>query len=117
MPGNTYQDLEVWKEAIELSVEIYGLTKGFPSDEKFGLVSQMRRSSVSIPCNVAEGRRRRGDKEFRNFLHIAYGSGAELETQMIIARRLGYITVDTTVIDERLTRVMKMLNSFIAKLP
>lgn len=117
MPGNTYLDLDVWKEGIELSIEIYELTKKFPSDERFGLVSQMRRSAVSIPCNIAEGRRRRGEKEFRNFLHIAYGSGAELETQIIIARRLGYIRADVRQIDDRLIRVMKMLNSFIAKLP
>ncbi|MFA6183761.1 MAG: four helix bundle protein [Parcubacteria group bacterium] len=81
---NSYRDLIVWQKAMELVTEIYKLTDKFPKEEIYGIVSQMRRCAISIPSNIAEGRRRDGKKDFRRFLIIAYGSGAELETQIEI---------------------------------
>jgi four helix bundle protein len=81
---NSYKDLIVWQRAMELVVEIYKLTDKFPKEEIYGIISQMRRCAISIPSNIAEGRRRDGKKDFRRFLIIAYGSGAELETQIEI---------------------------------
>jgi len=75
-------------------IEIYDITKTFPSDEKFGLISQIRRAAVSIPANIAEGAARQSDKEFCNFLSIAQGSASELETELLIAKRLNYISVE-----------------------
>ncbi|MEK7618471.1 MAG: four helix bundle protein [Patescibacteria group bacterium] len=87
---NDYKNLIVWQKSMELVVEVYKLTSGYPSSEMYGLTSQSRRCSVSIPSNIAEGKRRETDKEFRRFLLISYGSGAELETQIEIARRLSF---------------------------
>tara|TARA_R110002050_G_scaffold204327_4_gene339828 strand:- start:29514 stop:29801 length:288 start_codon:yes stop_codon:yes gene_type:complete len=87
----THKDLEVWKRSIDLVVLIYDLTKMFPDDEKFGLTSQMRRAAVSIPSNISEGAGRSSTKEFIRFLDIATGSLSELETQLIIVNRLGFI--------------------------
>jgi len=83
--------LEAWKEAVELSVNVYGLTKGFPKEELYALTSQLRRAAVSIPSNIAEGCARNTNGESIHFLYIALGSLAELETQLIIAMKLGYI--------------------------
>ena len=85
---NTYRDLIVWQKSMDLVVEIYKLTKNFPKSEIYGLTSQMKRCAVSIPSNIAEGRRRGSRKDYRHFLIIAYGSGAELETQIEIVKRL-----------------------------
>lgn len=86
-----HKDMEVWKKSIELVTKVYEITKTFPEDEKFGLVSQIRRASVSIPSNIAEGAARNSDKEMLRFLDISLGSIAELETQLIIAENLKYI--------------------------
>lgn len=83
--------LEAWKEAVELSVNVYGLTKGFPKEELYALTSQLRRAAVSIPSNIAEGCARNTGAETIHFLYIALGSLAELETQLIISMKLGYI--------------------------
>ncbi len=111
MEIHSYKDLIVWQRAMELVVELYALSEQFPRSELYGLISQMRRAAVSIPSNIAEGRRRGGQKEYRQFLLIAYGSGAELETQLEIVRRLpwgkGLSTVKT---NQLLEEVMKMLN-------
>lgn len=87
----SFRELEIWKKGIELVKEIYKMTAGFPKSELYGLTSQMRRCAVSIPSNVAEGFRRRHPKEFKRFLTIALGSSAELETQLVIAKELGYL--------------------------
>ena len=87
-----HENLEVWKKAIDLVVSIYDRTKDFPSDEKFGLTSQIRRASVSIPSNVAEGAARQSDQEFIRFLSIAQGSCSEVETQLVISLKLGFLT-------------------------
>ncbi|KKQ55689.1 MAG: S23 ribosomal protein family protein [Parcubacteria group bacterium GW2011_GWA2_38_13] len=113
----SYRDLIVWQRAMELVVEVYGLTKLFPNSELYGMTSQMRRSAVSIPCNIAEGRRRGTRKDYKQFLIIAYGSGAELETQIEIAKRLNLTqNYDYKKIDSYILEVMKMLNSMINKL-
>lgn len=87
----SFRDLEIWKKGIELVKAIYALTDKFPHSEQYGLSSQMRRCAISIPSNVAEGFRRRHPKEFKQFLSIALGSLAELETQTVIAKELEYI--------------------------
>jgi four helix bundle protein len=112
-----HQDLIVWQKAMDLVVLIYDLTKEYPKNELYGLVSQMRRCAVSIPCNIAEGKRRDSRKDYRRFLTIAYGSGAELETQIEISKRLDYVTdKELKKISDLHTEVMKMLNTLIQKL-
>lgn len=87
----THKDLDVWKNSIGLVTDIYSISKGFPKDEQYGLTSQMRRSAISIPSNIAEGAGRNHNKEFVQFLYIAQGSLSELETQLIISLNLKYI--------------------------
>jgi len=91
-----YRDLIVWQKAIEFVTEVYRITEGFPSKEIYGLTSQIRRCAVSIPSNIAEGKGRLTGGEFRQFLGHARGSTLEIETQLLIANRLGYIDQDTT---------------------
>ena len=86
-----HENLEVWQKAIEFVVMIYERTKPFPSDEKFGLTSQVRRASISIAANIAEGAARQSDKEFLRFVSIAQGSCSEVETELLIAEKLGYL--------------------------
>ena len=88
---NNYKELIVWQKSIELVIQIYKATKSFPKEEVYGLSSQMQRAVVSIPSNIAEGHERNSSKEFVQFLYISRGSLAELETQVIIAEKLGYI--------------------------
>jgi len=88
----THKDLEVYKHSLDLVEQIYQLTASFPSSENFGLTSQLRRASVSLPSNIAEGSSRGSTKDFIRFLNMASGSLAEIETQLIIAERIGYIT-------------------------
>lgn len=112
----SYKDLVVWQKAVDLTLEVYRLTNYFPPDERFGLTSQMRRSAVSISSNIAEGKMRGYDGEFHKFLGIAYGSGAELETQLLIAKKLVFGAEDLFVRSESLLgEVMRMLNSLVAK--
>lgn len=92
MSIQNYQDLIVWQKAMTLAELIYALTQHFPKEEIYGLTSQVRRAAVSIPSNIAEGQARTGTAEFKNFLSIASGSRAEVETQLILAQRLNYIT-------------------------
>ena len=88
---SSYRDLEVWQRGMDLVELVYTLTKPFPADERFGLTAQLRRAAISIPPNVAEGWGRGPRKEFMHFLKIARGSLAEVETQLIVAHRLGYL--------------------------
>ncbi|GFE57767.1 four helix bundle protein [Geobacter sp. AOG1] len=107
-----HKELDVWKKGIDLVVESYRHSGMFPKDELFGLTSQMRRAAVSIPSNIAEGAARNTSKEFVQFLHVALGSAAELETQFIIAKKLGYLEeIDGVLI--RLAAVQQMLNGLI----
>jgi four helix bundle protein len=86
-----HEKLDVWKRSIELVVTIYKATEVFPTHERYGLTSQIRRAAVSIPANIAEGAARQSAKEFAHFLSIAQGSSSELETELLIAQRLGYL--------------------------
>jgi four helix bundle protein len=88
--GQAFRDLQVWQRAIQLTVVIYRLTQGFPREEVYGLSSQIRRAAVSIPSNIAEGQGRLSVGEFKQFLGIARGSNHELQTQLEIARSLGF---------------------------
>jgi len=113
----SYKDLIVWQRAMELVIAVYKLTEKFPRPEVYGLTAQMRRATVSIPSNIAEGRRRSSKKDFRQFLIIAFGSGAELETQLEIARRLSFGQVlDFQEVDRLLLETMRMLNKMIFSL-
>ncbi|MEN9552117.1 MAG: hypothetical protein RI935_494 [Candidatus Parcubacteria bacterium] len=114
----SYKDLIVWQKSYELSILIYAITKKFPKEEIFGLTSQMRRAAVSIPSNVAEGNIRFGKKENAQFLKIAYGSAAELETQLLISKDLGYvIEKDYTIAVSLLNEVMKILYTLLVRVP
>ncbi|MFH1170340.1 MAG: four helix bundle protein [Candidatus Vogelbacteria bacterium] len=114
---NSYQNLTVWQRGIELVIKLYKLTEKFPSTEIYGLTSQMRRSAVSIPSNIAEGRRRGTKKDYLQFLRIAFGSGAELETQLLIAQKLSFgDKMAYNEVSGLLEEVMKMLNVMIRKM-
>ena len=114
---NSYKDLIVWQRSIELVTSIYKLTERFPATEIYGLTSQMRRSSVSIPSNIAEGRRRGTRKDYLQFLRVAYGSGSELETQLLIAQKLSFgDNLAYNRVGGLLEEVMKMLNVMIKKI-
>lgn len=91
--GN-FKDLNVWQCAMNLATNVYAFVKSLPTDEKFGLVDQIRRTVVSIPSNIAEGSARNSKKEFAHFLSIATGSLAELETQLLLCGNVGYCTSD-----------------------
>jgi four helix bundle protein len=117
MKSRNYQDLIVWQKAIDLVVATYVLTGRFPSSEKYGLISQMRRSAVSIPSNIAEGSKRGTKKDFCQFLNVAFGSGAELETQIEISKRLSFGNEkDYTELAGPLNEVMRMLGKIISGL-
>lgn len=113
----SYRDLIVWKKGIDLCEIIYQYTENFPKSELYGLTSQIRRCAVSIPSNIAEGQRRSSKKEFIQFLRIAYASGAELETQLLIAKRLSFInTKDFDECNQLLEEIMKMINKLMRTL-
>ncbi len=113
----TYRDLLVWQKAMKLVTEVYVITKEFPSSELYGLTSQIRRSAVSIPSNIAEGYARNSDGDFVRFLRIACGSVYELQTQMEIAQNLGYLTVSKSENTSQLSmEIEKMLSSLIGKI-
>ena len=112
-----FNDLRIWKKGIEIVSDIYILTKRFPKEELYGLTSQLRRSAISIPSNIAEGFRRYHNKEYKQFLYIALGSCAELETQIAIARMLKYITEEKeTELIEKLDHLCRMTTNLIKKL-
>lgn len=114
---HSHKDLIVWQKSMELVLEIYLLTDKFPKEEIYGLTSQLRRAAVSIPSNIAEGRCRGTRKEFRQFLLTSFGSAAELETQLMIARKLPKTNnLNYAKIDKLLDEVLRMLNSMIKKL-
>jgi four helix bundle protein len=112
-----FRDLQIWNRSHGLTLEIYPLTQSFPKTEIYGLVSQMRRSSSSIPTNIAEGCGRNTERDFARFLDNAMGSASELEYQLILAYDLQYITQDTyEKTNAELTEIKRMLNAFIQKL-
>ena len=114
---NSYKDLKVWNKAMDLTTMFYDALKTFPPKEEYGLSSQMRRSSVSIPSNIAEGYGRNSTLDYCRFLQIALGSAYELETQVELARRIDYVDNDTAnKLASQLTEVGRMLNSLINKI-
>ena len=114
MKIQTYKDLIVWQKSMELVKEIYLLTEGFPKDELFGLTSQLRRASVAIPSNIAEGYLRNHKKEYIQFLSIALGSAAEIETQILICKSLAiYKRLTSKKAENLVQEVMKMLYKMI----
>ncbi len=113
----SYKELIVWQKSMDLVREVYFLTEKFPKSEVYGLISQTRRASVAIPSNIAEGYGRKSRKEYCQFYSIAFGSGLELETQLILSKDLRFISQgEFEKIEELLTEVLKMLNSIIGKL-
>ena len=90
-----HENLVVWQRSVDFVIIIYRATRSFPKDETYGLISQIRRAAVSIPANIAEGAGRKHDKEFARFLSIAQGSSSELETELLIARKLNYLSEDS----------------------
>ena len=117
MSVQSYKDLIVWRKAIDMVDMIYQITRNFPKEELYGLTNQLRRAAVSIPSNIAEGHARASTAEFLRFLSIARGSLAEVETQLLIAQRLGYLTNDQlTPILSLQIEINKMTNGLMAKL-
>ncbi len=109
-----HKNLNVWKSAIELVIEIYKLTHLFPEEEKYSLTSQMKRAAISVASNIAEGAARRTKKEFIQYLHMAQGSISELDTQLEIAKRLHYVPGDkVSPIDGLMEKTDKMLSGLI----
>ena len=105
-----FRELSVWQKSIDFVVRIYEITNEFPSSEKFGLISQMQRAATSIPSNIAEGAGRNTGTSFKQFLTIAIGSAHEIETQIIISKKLGYINEESYIlIIADLTSIQKML--------
>ncbi len=116
MALHSYKELIVWQKSVDLVVLIYVLTKQLPKDELFGLTSQMRRAAVSIPSNIAEGRFRGTKNDFLHFLRMAYASGAELETQLVITRKLFGELTSLEETGNLLEEVMRMLNKMVSAL-
>ena len=113
----SYKDLIIWQKSIDLVVEIYQSLKSFPREELYALSDQIKRCAVSVPSNIAEGQSRQHTAEFRQFLYIAMGSLAELDTQLIIAHRRGYIgSKDNEFFAARVIELRKMISALISKL-
>ncbi len=117
MRTKNYKDLIVWQKSINLAILVFQATKRFPKEELFGIVSQLRRSAYSIPSNIAEGYCRGRRLEYKHFLHIAYGSAAELETQLIISSKINMLSEsEFKNLTALLTEILKMLNKMIINL-
>ena len=115
MPVSSFRELIVWQRAMELVEEVYKVSAAIPATERFGLTHQMQRAAVSIPSNIAEGRQRKTRKDYAQFLHIADGSAAELETQLLLAARL-YRLTNTKHAHELLGEVQKIVGAILLKL-
>ena len=112
-----FRQLKVWEKAHGLALEVYRATRAFPTEERFGLTSQLRRAAVSVPSNIAEGCGRAGERELSQFMSIAAGSASEVEYQLLLARVLGYLTAEQHgVLDYKSNEVKRMLNSFMQTL-
>lgn len=107
---HNYKELNVWRSAVDFAVDVYKSTEGLPAEERFGLTSQIRRSVVSVSSNIAEGAGRNTQGEFNQFLGYAYGSSCELDTQLIIANKLDYITKESfLVLESEVEKIQKMI--------
>jgi four helix bundle protein len=110
----THKDLDVWRKAIDFVTSIYKVTESFPKNEIYGIISQIRRSAVSVPSNIAEGAARKRKTEFTQFLYIALSSAAELETQLLIANNLDYIEEDEcNILLNELNSISRMIQGLI----
>lgn len=110
--AHNFRELTVWKEAMQLAKEVYARTSSFPASEKFGITSQINRSVVSIPSNIAEGSGRSTNRDFSQFLSIALGSSYELETQLLLAKAFGYLSEENlTPLLEKLTTIQKKISN------
>lgn len=110
---HNFRELVIWKEGLDLAVEVYLSTREFPDIEKFGLISQMSRAAYSIPSNIAEGSGYRSNKKFQNYLDIALGSSYELETQLIISNRVGLVTDDEFhSFEQKLNQLQRKIANF-----
>jgi four helix bundle protein len=120
MPGtrrDSHKDLLLWRKSMDLAVAIHRVSRSLPRAEMFGLVAQLNRAAVSVPSNIAEGSARRTTKEFVAFLHVARGSLAEVETQLMLARRVGYLEAKMILESEELiNEVGRLLNAVLAGL-
>jgi four helix bundle protein len=113
----THKNLHVWQKSISFVTDIYMLTKGFPKEELFSTVNQIKRAALSIPANIAEGSARKNTKEYIQFLYISLGSAAELETHLIISSNLGFIKKnETEKIQNELEEIIRMLTGLIKSL-
>jgi len=108
-----HKKLKAWQVAMEIVQDVYKFTQQLPGEEKYGLVSQMRRSAISIPSNIAEGAARRSSKEFVQFLHIAQASLAELDTQIELCVRLGYFNNEKELFERKMLEVDRMISGLI----
>jgi four helix bundle protein len=116
-PRNSHKDLILWQKALDLAVAVHEASATFTRAEIFGLVSQVRRAAVSIPSNIAEGSARRSTREFIAFLHIARGSLAEVETQLLLAQRVGYLSNERLAgLQLKLDEVGRIMNAVITGL-
>jgi len=112
-----YRKLQIWQRSHQVTLTVYRLTSAFPAEEKFGLVSQMRRSAASIPTNIAEGSGRGSNADFVRFLYIAMGSAAELDYQLLLSNELGFMAEkDYNAISSELGEIQRMINAFIRRL-
>ena len=120
MMGNgikSFRDLEIWKRSISLAKKIYQISEAFPKTELYGLTTQLRRAAISIPSNIAEGHTRRHTKEFRQFLHVALGSLAEVETLLVLAIELKFIQQESAVpLQKEIEELSKMTTALLSKL-
>lgn len=117
MSIKSYKELIVWQKSITLATLIFEETKSFPKSEQYGLISQIRRATVSIPSNIAEGFCRGGRAEFRQFLQIGFASGAELETELTISKNVGFLQEKNYLfLMAKLEEIMRMLNKMISNI-
>jgi four helix bundle protein len=115
--ASQFRNVEAWQKGVALAAEVYRLCGGFPRDERFGLVQQMQRAAVSVPSNIAEGRGRSTVRDYRNFVFHARGSAYELETQIEIAKMLGYLADEAaTRLTEKANEVQRLINGLIRSL-
>lgn len=109
-----HKKLDAWKLSMDLVIDVYRITDNFPREERYSLTDQIRRAAISIPSNIAEGAARQTKKEFANYLHMAQGSLSELDTQLELARRLGYLDDETwRILDHRMERIDKVISGLI----
>jgi four helix bundle protein len=117
-PAKNYRELIVWQDAIKIAKAVYKLTEKFPKHENYALTDQIRRAAVSVPSNIAEGQAMKAPGDFRRFLHIAFGSLAEMDTQLVLAQEFGYLVIeDIESMDKQIQELRKKLYALINSLP